>query len=363
MKYLVIIPTYNEKENIRKIIPEVLAQSEEIDILVVDDSSPDKTYEIVSKISEENNRVHLLLRAKKEGLGAAYMAGFAWALKRGYDFIISMDADFSHQPKYLKNMVKAEKEIDVLDGSRYVKGGGIKGWNWKRQFNSRGANFFTHLALGLKTHDVTAGFKRYSRRFLESLDFKNFISSGYAFHVEMVMKAERRGFITQEFPIIFIDRRAGESKIEGELMKSIKVVLRLAWQREGLRQFIKFAVVGASATIVDWLAFFGLSRFLMTGFFSGQTLKQISKGLSFIISATANYITNRKWTFRSRDQHIATQALKFYLVATAGLIFNNLIFYFVTKILSWRDIWGLFFATGIVLFWNFFANKKWTFKK
>ena len=231
MKYLVVIPTYNEKENIEKIIPEVLAQSQEIDVLVVDDTSPDKTYEIVRQIAKENPRVHLLLRAKKEGLGKAYLAGFAWGLARQYNFFISMDADFSHQPKYLKNMVEAEPDIDVVTGSRYVDGGGVKGWGWKRQLNSRGANFFTRKALGLKTHDTTAGFKRYSRRFLESLNFKNFISSGYAFMVEMIMRAEQGKFNLSEFPIIFIDRRVGQSKIEGELKKSVKVVLKLAKKR------------------------------------------------------------------------------------------------------------------------------------
>ncbi|PIV25597.1 dolichyl-phosphate beta-D-mannosyltransferase [Candidatus Berkelbacteria bacterium CG_4_10_14_0_8_um_filter_39_42] len=233
MKYLVIIPTYNEKENIQRIIPEVLKQSPGIDILVVDDTSPDKTYEIVRGMAKKNQRVHLLLRAKKEGLGKAYLAGFDWGLERDYDFFISFDADFSHQPKYLKNMVNANPNIDVVTGSRYIAGGGIRGWGWKRQLNSRGANFFTRKALGLKTHDTTAGFKRYSRRFLQSLDFKKFVSSGYAFLVEMIMRAEQDGFSLCEFPIIFIDRRAGQSKIQGEFKKSVSVVLKLVRKKWG----------------------------------------------------------------------------------------------------------------------------------
>jgi dolichol-phosphate mannosyltransferase len=364
MKYLVVVPTFDEKENIQKLIPEILEQDEKIEILVVDDSSPDGTGEIVKKIGEKNKRVHLLSREKKEGLGAAYMAGLEWALKRGYDFMISMDADFSHQPKYLKTMVTEDRQIDLLVGSRYIPGGDIKGWNWKRLLNSRGANLFSRLALGLKTKDSTTGFRRYSKKFISSLNFKKFISSGYAFQVEMVMKAERGKFKVKEFPIVFIERQKGASKISGELIRSSTIVLRLAWQRKGLRQFAKFAVVGGVSTIIDWVAYFIISKFIAPlAIAPGQTLKQLSKAGSFIISAAVNFYFNRTWTFQSHDIHIATQTLKFYIVATTGLIFNNIIFFIVTKAIGWPDIWGLFFATGTVLFWNFFVNRTWTFRK
>lgn len=235
MKYLVIIPTYNERKNIGEIIPQILDISDKnnqnIDILVVDDNSPDKTYDVVKEFSKKDRRVNLLYRTKKEGLGKAYQAGFKWALDKKYDFIISMDADLSHQPKYLQDMIDGSREIDLLIGSRYIKGGGVEGWDWKRQFNSRGANLATRIILGIKTHDVTSGFKRYSRKLLTEIVDYGIKSSGYALMVETVYFAKRRKYKIVEFPIIFIDRRAGESKISGELIKSAKVVFRLALER------------------------------------------------------------------------------------------------------------------------------------
>lgn len=235
MKYLVIIPTYNERKNIQEIIPQVLAISDknnrDLDILVVDDNSPDKTYEVVKEFSKKDKRVNLLHRMHKEGLGKAYKAGFKWALEMNYDFIISMDADLSHQPKYLQEMFDTDNDIDLLIGSRYVRGGGVEGWDWKRQLNSRGANLTTRIILGIKTHDVTSGFKRYSRKLLTEIVDYGIKSSGYALMVETVYFAKRRKFNIAEFPIIFIDRRAGESKISGELTKSVKVVFGLALER------------------------------------------------------------------------------------------------------------------------------------
>ncbi len=235
MKYLVIIPTYNERKNIQEIIPQVLAISNKnnniLDILVVDDNSPDKTYEVIYEFSKKDKRVNLLHRMKKEGLGKAYEAGFKWALEKKYDYIVSMDADLSHQPKYLQNMLDGDKQIDLLIGSRYIKGGGVVGWDWKRQLNSRGANLATRLMLGIKSHDVTSGFKRFSQQLLDEIINYGIKSSGYALLVEMVYFAEMRKYKVAEFPIIFVDRRAGESKISGELKKSAKIVLKLALER------------------------------------------------------------------------------------------------------------------------------------
>ncbi|KKP88969.1 MAG: Glycosyl transferase family 2 [Berkelbacteria bacterium GW2011_GWA2_35_9] len=235
MKYLVIVPTYNERKNIAEIIPQVLVISDTnekvLDILVVDDNSPDKTYDVVKKFSIKDNRVNLLHRMNKEGLGKAYEAGFKWALEKNYDYIISMDADLSHQPKYLQNMLDGDKKIDLLVGSRYIKDGGVVGWDWKRQLNSRGANLATRIMLGIKTHDVTSGFKRFSRKLLAEIINFGIKSSGYAMLVETVYFAKRKKYRIAEFPIVFFDRRAGESKISGELKKSAKIVLRLALER------------------------------------------------------------------------------------------------------------------------------------
>lgn len=361
MKYLVIIPTYNEIKNISRIIPQVLKQDQRIDILVVDDSSPDQTAAIVKNLAQKNQRLNLLEREGKLGLGTAYRDGFIWGLKKKYDYFISMDADFSHPPRALKSMIELSEQNPsmIILGSRYVKGGKITGWDFKRYFNSHVANWATRLLLGTRAKDSTAGFKCYPASFLKSINLKGLVASGYAFQVEMLFLAKEKGFAVKEFPITFVDRKDGVSKVGGELKRSTWIVIRLALRRQIIRQFIKFGVVGAICSLIDWGVFF-LIKFL-TGW-QVQSLKQLIKAFSFIISASSSYILNRKWTFRSAERAIAKQALKFYLVATVGLILNNIIFYFATGVIHLRDIYGLLIATLIVMFWNFSANKIWVFK-
>lgn len=360
MKTLVITPTYNEKDNIEKFIQAVLTCSS-TDILIVDDNSPDKTSEIVKNMMLKSKRVHLLFRQNKEGLGKAYMAGFNWAIKHEYDFVVSMDADFSHRPEDLVKLLAASSKYDIVIGSRYIPGGKIIGWDLKRQLNSRLANMAARLMLGLKNKDITAGFKRYSLDFLKSIDFKQFISQGYSFQVEMVYWGKQHGFSLTEVPITFIDRTAGESKISGELVKSAKVVWRLAMKRNGFRQMVKFLIIGFGGALIDWIIFYILKIPLIQ---YGQTGKQLAKLASFTFSATFNYIFNRHWTFRSKDKEIAKQAGRFYVVAVFGLVLNNLIFYFITspKFLHWRDVFGLIIATALVSLWNFFIHRSFTFK-
>ncbi len=363
MKTLIIIPTYNERENIANLIESIRnLKISNLEILVVDDSSPDGTGDIVTLESKKTGlAIHLLTQTTKGGLGKAYANGFQWALKHDYTHVISMDADFSHDPKYVPKMLKEDENIGIVIGSRYVKGGGITGWDTKRYLNSYGANFVTRIALGLNPKDVTAGYKRYTRKFLESIDYKNIIASGYAFQVEMIYKAQNKDFSVTEIPIVFADRRVGESKISGELKRSAKVVWELTKKREGVRQFIKFCIVGAINTIVDWVFY----AFFKTSFKSStQTLKQIAKAASFVIAATSSYLMNRKWTFRSTDSQILKQAIKFIAISVGGLIINNTVFYFITspKFLHLADILGLLLGTAVATFWNFFGNKKWTFR-
>lgn len=362
-QFLVIIPTYNEKENIKKLIPEILAISNKnnkiLNVLVVDDNSPDKTYEEVKGFSGHDSRVYLLHRLRKEGLGKAYEAGFKWAMARNYDFVISMDADFSHQPKYLQNMIDGDRKIDVLSGSRYIKGGGIEGWNWQRYLNSYGANFFTRFFLGIKIHDVTSGFKRYNRLFIQALLQHGIKASGYALMVETIFFAKQKGFSAGEFPIVFIDRKIGETKIAGELKKSIIMVINLIARRHGVRQLGKFLIVGGICALIDWLCYFFFRGILP---WREQTLKQIAKGFAFVVSALSNFFGNRYWTFRATDKNIHRQLIKFFIIATGGLVWNNLIFYIVTGILKLPDIYGLIIATGLVTFWNFLGNRRWTFR-
>jgi len=213
---LVIIPTYNEKENVVKMIEAVLVLNQAFDVLIVDDGSPDGTADLVkAQMEKYANRVFLLERAGKQGLGTAYIAGFKWALQRGFDYIFEMDCDFSHTPKDLIRLKKscAENGAGVAVGSRYVKGGGVVNWPLKRRVMSRGASLYVNLILWLGVRDSTAGFVGYRREVLEAIDLDSVEFIGYAFQIEMKLRAKRRGFKIEEIPISFSDRELGTSKM------------------------------------------------------------------------------------------------------------------------------------------------------
>jgi dolichol-phosphate mannosyltransferase len=226
----VIIPTYNEKENIVSLVTQLLALPTGVRVTVVDDNSPDTTGDIADRLAEENKgRVSVIHRAGKLGLGTAYIAGFKQALAEGADLICTMDADFSHNPRYIPDMVaKIGQGYDLVIGSRYVRGGGSDHTLVRRVF-SWGANTITRVALGLHAHDTTAGFRCYRREVLESLDLDSITSSGYSFLFEMLFNVERRGWRVGEVPIFFEDRRLGASKISRkEILKALGTVFRLA---------------------------------------------------------------------------------------------------------------------------------------
>ncbi len=219
MKTLVIIPTYNEKENINKIIPLVLQQDREIEVLVVDDNSPDGTGKIVEELIASNPRIKLIARAKKSGLGTAYIAGFDYALQNGYDYIFEMDSDFSHDPNYIPEFLKAMKDSDLVLGSRYIKGVNVVNWPITRLLLSYFANVYARWVTGLPVKDSTGGFKCFNREVLEKIGLDNIHSNGYAFQIEMSFRAWKKGFRIKEIPIIFVDRRAGESKMSKKIVR------------------------------------------------------------------------------------------------------------------------------------------------
>lgn len=215
---LVIIPTYNEKENIEKIIRKIFSLSRLYDILIVDDGSPDKTANIVDNLikKEFNNRLNLIERSGKLGLGTAYICGFNWALKKGYNYVFEMDADFSHDPKDLIRLHEACLDgADMSIGSRYKSGVNVVDWPVGRVLISYFASAYVRLITGMKIKDTTAGFKCYSRQVLESIDFDNIKSKGYAFQIEMKFIAWKMGFDIKEIPIVFTDRKEGISKMSG----------------------------------------------------------------------------------------------------------------------------------------------------
>lgn len=225
---LVIVPCYNERDNIGNLINEILAQSDDFDILVIDDNSPDGTAEVVKALQREHPQVHLMQRSRKLGLGTAYRAGFKFALDRGYRYIITMDADFSHQPCYLPKMLELAASADLVIGSRYVPGGGTSGWPVHRRFISGFANWLARTVLGLSAHDCTAGFRCYRRETLIRVDPDTILSSGYSFLIEMLYKVETQHMRVVELPIIFVDRIAGKSKISRyEIYKALYTLGRL----------------------------------------------------------------------------------------------------------------------------------------
>lgn len=228
---LIIIPTYNERDNITRIIPAVLSQDASIDILVVDDGSPDGTGDIVDAIAEENPRVHALHRAGKLGLGTAYVAGFKWALERDYQFIFEMDADFSHNPERIPDFLDAIQNADVVLGSRYQNGQiNVVNWPISRLFLSYSANIYARRVTGLRVFDATGGFKCFRRKVLESIDLSTVRSNGYAFQIEMTFRAWKKGFRVAEIPIVFVDRTSGTSKMSKKIVReAVWMVWRLRW--------------------------------------------------------------------------------------------------------------------------------------
>jgi dolichol-phosphate mannosyltransferase len=215
---VVCLPTYDERENIEPITAAILAATDEVDILVIDDNSPDGTGQIADAIAAREPRVHVLHRAGKQGLGKAYLAGFAWALARGYALVLEMDADFSHNPAYLPRMLAKAAEADVVLGSRNVKGGGTVNWGLGRKVLSRGGSFYARTILGLGVRDLTGGFKCFRREVLEAIDLATVECSGYAFQIELTYRAARKGFRIAEIPIVFEDRRVGHSKMSQRIV-------------------------------------------------------------------------------------------------------------------------------------------------
>lgn len=210
---LVVVPTYNEAENIALLLAGIRARAPEVDVLFVDDNSQDGTRELIEAHRAEDPGIHLLERPRRMGLGTAYVAGFRWALSRSYGAMIEMDADLSHDPADLPGFLELLESYDVVVGSRYIPGGGTRNWGLLRQFISRFGSFYARVILGLKVRDLTGGFNAWRREVLETLDLDDVRSEGYAFQIELKYRAHLAGFSVHETPIVFVDRRAGRSKM------------------------------------------------------------------------------------------------------------------------------------------------------
>lgn len=216
---LVVIPTYNERENLEPIVKRLHGALPKAHVLVVDDGSPDGTGELADKLAAEDDRVHVLHRTEKAGLGAAYVAGFDWGLEHGYAVLVEMDADGSHSPEDLPRMLDALTDADLVIGSRYVTGGKVVNWPKSREFFSRSANLYSRIALGMKINDITAGFRAYRRAALEKIKLGNVASAGYCFQIDLSVRTVEAGFTVVEVPITFTDRTIGESKMTNDVVR------------------------------------------------------------------------------------------------------------------------------------------------
>jgi dolichol-phosphate mannosyltransferase len=230
-KALIITPTYNERLNVPTLVERVLAKDPRLEMLFVDDASPDGTGDLIAEIAAKEPRVHLLRRPGKMGLGTAYRDGFHWALARDYELIFEMDADFSHDPDHLPEFLKASEKADFVLGSRYLNGKvTVMNWPMSRLILSYGANIYARWVTGMKLFDATGGFKCFHRRVLAAIDLDDVRSNGYAFQIEMSFRAMRKGFKPVEIPIVFADRTEGESKMSGHIVReAVLMVWRLRW--------------------------------------------------------------------------------------------------------------------------------------
>jgi dolichol-phosphate mannosyltransferase len=225
---VVIIPTYNERENIAELVESIINLRAGLDCLIIDDNSPDGTGRIADGLSAQHSEVSVMHRSGKAGLGKAYAAGFSYAIKKGYDSVITMDADFSHDPRYLPQFIEKLRESDVVIGTRYIKGGGVKNWPLPRILISRGGSLYSRLVTGMPLHDATGGFNAYHKKVLEAIQPATIKSEGYSFQIEMKYRSWKKGFRLVEIPIVFVDRTQGKSKMSKKIfLEAIFMVWKL----------------------------------------------------------------------------------------------------------------------------------------
>jgi dolichol-phosphate mannosyltransferase len=233
---VIILPTYNERENLPRMAEKLLSLPVAVDVLVVDDNSPDGTGKLADELAARHPQIHVLHRAGKEGLGRAYIAGFQWALEKNYEFIFEMDCDFSHDPDEVKNFLKAAENADLVLGSRYTGGVRVLNWPLKRLLLSRCAGVYVWLVTGMPITDPTGGYKCFRRRALQALNLDKILCYGYGFQIELTHKLWRQGFRVAEVPIIFADRTAGQSKMAGGIINEAFWLVWRLWLQNGLRR-------------------------------------------------------------------------------------------------------------------------------
>ncbi|MFT4250100.1 MAG: glycosyltransferase [Candidatus Woesearchaeota archaeon] len=358
MKIVVIIPTYNERENIATALQGVLAHKN-LHVLVVDDNSPDKTADVVKQFMKQSKRISLL-SGEKQGLGAAYIRGFKHAIETlEADVVIEMDADGSHDTKDLPRLLTPilAGEADFVIGSRYVQGGRVEGWNWYRYLVSYVGNFFSRVIGGiLSVKDTTAGFRAIKKEVITSIDWDAFASQGYSFQIRLLHEALSKNFRVQEVPVTFIDRKIGESKLgRKDIAEFMSTSIVLGWRT--YKRLIIFLLVGLSGIIVN----IGAQSILLRGVGIGS---YASLGLAIEASILWNFLFHDKITFADRRTgNWFSRLLKYHVTSAGGAIIN----FFVAGTLIHADVFfdeaanlfGILIATA----WNFFLSYFWAWKK
>jgi dolichol-phosphate mannosyltransferase len=361
---LIIIPTYNEIENIIPLITSVFEVSPDSHILVVDDNSPDGTAAAVEQIAMAKPALYILKRSGKQGLASAYIAGFKWGIPKGYDVFLEMDADFSHNPEYIPEMLEQIKTHDVVIGSRNIKGGGVEGWSALRNMISKGGSLYSRIVLSCPIMDLTGGFNMWRKFALEKIGLDGIISKGYSFQVEMKFKAYHCGCSVKEIPILFPDRKHGSSKMSKKIFIEALINIWKIKKNTGVNnvidQFLKFAITGGLGTVTNLFIFY-----LCVDLVKMREIP-ISIGC-FMIAATQNYIINHKWSFRQKnyaEKLSFKQWLLFISGSLLGLAINIMVMSFIIKNfnLTWKFIaqaYGI--AAGMIF--NFTVSKLVIFKR
>ncbi|ODS40675.1 MAG: hypothetical protein A7315_02345 [Candidatus Altiarchaeales archaeon WOR_SM1_79] len=371
MKTVIVLPTYNERENIEILIPKLEKEAEKIknhiiEILIVDDNSPDNTAESVKKFQEKYDNVHLITGEKK-GLGVAYLRGFNYAIENlKADVITTMDADLSHPPELLSEMMKAIDEgYDLVIGSRYVQGGDTPDWNFRRRFISRIGNSFARIVAGMyKIHDCTSGYRAIRASILKKINTKNLHTRGYAFISTLLYEMFYVGAKAKEIPLVFHDRKYGETKLKSkDMIEFFFNSFRLRFKSS--RRLIKFAIVGGSGIFVN-LGIFTLAKNIFYPIYGKTNLTLLASSLTGDeLSIIYNFILNHYWTFRgstSKD-HILKKLTKFHIVAVTSVIINNAVLFILYTGFGVMDVLAKFIGIIIAFVWNYLLNVKWTWRE
>jgi len=355
---LVIIPTYNEIENIVPLVEVVFSYAPNAHILVVDDNSPDGTAAAVEKIAENKPALHILKRNGKQGLASAYIAGFEWGIQQGYDLFLEMDADFSHNPEYIPEMLEQIKIHDVVIGSRNIKGGSVEGWSTLRKMISKGGSIYSRIVLSCPIMDLTGGFNMWRKSALDKIGLDEIISKGYSFQIEMKFKAYHSGCSVKEIPILFSDRKQGSSKMSKKIfLEALINIWKIKKNTDGynvLDQFIKFAITGGLGTITNLLIFFICVDLVK--------MWEIPVSIGcFLIAATQNYIINHKWSFKQKNYTEKLSIIKWLMFlcgSLLGLVINIAVmeFMLIRFNLPWKFIaQACGIAVGMII--NFIISK------